>query len=121
MILIDKKDFIAANIKKGNFLFDMAWNEEYMCRLTDEEYGRIMRSICKYATTMILDKYEDRALDIVLHAIAISIDKRTEAYANRCKSNAINGRKGGFAKAKKLIAEAEIHIEDAGGDSDATD
>lgn len=66
-------------------------------KLDDQELGQLFRSLMEYSETGIKPELDGR-LSIAFDFIADDIDRAKNAYENRCKRNAENGRHGGRPK-----------------------
>ena len=66
-------------------------------KLTDQELGRLFRSLMEYSETGETQELTGRE-SIAFDFIAEDIDRAKEAYEAKCRSNAENGKKGGSAK-----------------------
>ena len=103
-------------------------------KLTDQELGRLFRSLLEYSETGETQELAGRE-SIAFDFIAADIDRAKEAYEAKCKSAAENGRKGGrpqksdgfsekpkkadgfFENPKKLNKEKEEEKEEGKEDS----
>lgn len=63
-------------------------------KLTDQELGRLFRSLMQYSETGETQELTGRE-SIAFDFIAEDIDRAKEAYETKCRSNAENGKKGG--------------------------
>ena len=66
-------------------------------KLTDQEFGRLFRAALQYSITGERQELAGRE-SIVFDFIADDIDRANKAYAERCATNALNGKKGGRPK-----------------------
>ena len=77
-------------------------NEIIVCRLSDDEAGRLFKSLFPYGRERIRPDFEySPALAMAFDVLALAIDRNDEKYERRCEKNRENGRKGGIAKASK--------------------
>lgn len=79
-------------------------NEVIVGRLPDEEAGRLFKSLFPFVRERIEPEFlkEHSALAMAFDIISLSIIRNDEKYAERCKKNRENGRKGGLAKASNI-------------------
>ena len=92
-------DFLDEEIKKPSFLvyYD---NEVVVSRLTDEEAGKLFKSLFPYGRQEIKPDFEENpALAMAFDILSMAIDRDKKKYAKRCEINRENGKKGGLAKA----------------------
>lgn len=90
-----------SNSEKKSFLvyYD---NEIIVCRLPDDEAGKLFKSLFPYGRERIKPDFESSpALAMAFDVLALAIDRNDEKYERRCEKNRENGRKGGLAKAGK--------------------
>lgn len=90
-----------SNVAKNSFLvyYD---NEVIVCRLSDDEAGKLFKSLFPYGRERIRPDFENSpALAMAFDVLALAIDRNDEKYERRCEKNRENGRKGGLAKASK--------------------
>lgn len=77
-------------------------NEIIVCRLSDDEAGKLFKSLFPYGRERIKPDFESSpALAMAFDVLALTIDRNDEKYERRCEKNRENGRKGGMAKASK--------------------
>ena len=92
---------MVSNSEKKSFLvyYD---NEIIVCRLSDDEAGKLFKSLFPYGRERIKPDFESSpALAMAFDVLALAIDRNDEKYERRCEKNRENGRKGGLAKASK--------------------
>lgn len=90
-----------SNSTKKSFLvyYD---NEIIVCRLSDDEAGKLFKSLFPYGREQIKPDFESSpALAMAFDVLSMTIDRDTEKYEKRCEKNRENGRKGGLAKVSK--------------------
>lgn len=90
-----------SNSMKKSFLvyYD---NEIIVCRLSDDEAGKLFKSLFPYGREQIKPDFESSpALAMAFDVLSMTIDRDTEKYEKRCEKNRENGRKGGLAKVSK--------------------
>lgn len=86
------------NIKKSFLVYYD--NEIIVCRLSDDEAGKLFKSLFPYGREQIKPDFESSpALAMAFDVLSMAIDRDTEKYKERCEKNRENGRKGGLAKA----------------------
>lgn len=78
--------------KRQAFLIMMS-QEEIIEDLTDEELGKIFRSIFKYERTKEVPKFNDRYLNSVFKSFKTQIDFSEENYNKICQKNRENANK----------------------------
>ena len=86
-------------VKKPSFLvyYD---NEVIVVRLSDEEAGKLFKSLFPYGRDAIKPDFDESpALAMAFDILSMAIDRDREKYVKRCEANRENGRKGGLAKA----------------------
>jgi len=66
--------------------------------LTDEQAGRLFKSLLSYALNGTPLQTEDKLIRLVYISIRNDIDRNAEKYEKRCQANRNNGRKGGRPK-----------------------
>ena len=77
-------------------------NEIIVCRLSDDEAGKLFKSLFPYGREQIKPDFESSpALAMAFDVLSMTIDRDTEKYEKRCEKNRENGRKGGLAKVSK--------------------
>lgn len=78
-------------------------NEIIVCRLSDDEAGKLFKSLFPYGRESIKPDFENSpALAMAFDILSLAIDRDKEKYFARCERNRENGRKGGLAKASNL-------------------
>ena len=66
-------------------------NEVIVCRLPDEEAGRLFKSLFPYGRESIKPNFEDNpALAMAFDILSMAIDRGKEKYAERCEKNRKN-------------------------------
>ncbi|MCF2570118.1 hypothetical protein I6E09_13205 [Mediterraneibacter glycyrrhizinilyticus] len=89
---------MSSNTKKSFLVYYD--NEVIVCRLSDDEAGKLFKSLFPYGREQIKPDFDSSpALAMAFDVLSMAIDRDTEKYQNRCEKNRINGRKGGLAKA----------------------
>lgn len=75
-------------------------NEVIVCRLPDDEAGKLFKSLFPYGRERIKPDFEySPALAMAFDVLSMAVDRDAKRYAQRCERNRENGRKGGLAKA----------------------
>lgn len=75
-------------------------NEIIVCRLSDDEAGKLFKALFPYGREHVKPDFENSpALAMAFDVLSMAIDRDSERYAQRCERNRENGRKGGLAKA----------------------
>ena len=75
-------------------------NEIIVCRLSDDEAGKLFKSLFPYGRERIKPDFEySPALAMAFDVLSMAIERDSERYTQRCERNRENGRKGGLAKA----------------------
>ena len=78
-------------------------NEIIVCRLSDDEAGKLFKSLFPYGRKNIKPDFEySPALAMAFDILSMAVDRDKEKYFARCEKNRENGRKGGLAKANNL-------------------
>lgn len=89
-------------MKKGTFLVYVKY-ADYARNLTDEEFGRLMRTVFEYAKTG--EEPGEGSLSVqaemLFSIIKADVDIDTEKYIEKCGKNSVNGKKGGRPKRNK--------------------
>ncbi len=91
--------------KKPSFLvyYD---NEVIVLRLRDDEAGRLFKSLFPYGRDEIKPDFDKSpALAMAFDILSMAIDRDKEKYVKRCKTNKLNGTKGGRPKKKQTDLE----------------
>jgi hypothetical protein len=89
--------------KKSILIF--ADKSEQVDLLTDEQAGRLFKSLLSYAIDGITLQTEDKLVKMVYISIRNDIDRNTEKYERRCQVNRNNGQKGGRPKKPNGLQE----------------
>ncbi len=92
-------------LKKASFLvyYD---NEIIILRLSDEEAGKLFKSLFPYGREEIRPDFnESPALAMAFDILSMAIDRDKEKYIRRCEVNRENGYKGGRPKKNQLDIE----------------
>ena len=78
------------------YLFE--WDD--MCEdLTDEEFGKLIRAVSKYAQAGKKSAFSDRMLRSNFKTMTKAVDRFAKKYEAKCEKNRTNGKKGGRPKA----------------------
>lgn len=92
-------------VKKPSFLvyYD---NEVIVVRLSDEEAGKLFKSLFPYGRDAIKPDFDESpALAMAFDILSMAIDRDKERYVKRCEANRENGRKGGRPKKNQTDIE----------------
>ena len=81
-------------MSKDYFVVFGEW-EDNCEELSDEEFGRIMRAFFGYVRRGEKPEFSDRSMRLCWKPIKNACDRADEAYESKCKTNRINGKKGG--------------------------
>lgn len=63
--------------------------------LTDEQLGRIVRSMLEYEVDGVLPEFDEPILKMTFSFIRSNLDRDREKWVKMCKTNKENGGKGG--------------------------
>lgn len=63
--------------------------------LTDEQLGRIVRSMLEYEVDGVLPEFDEPILKMTFSFIRSNLDRDREKWVKMCKTNKENGDKGG--------------------------
>lgn len=72
-----------------------------IAKLSDQEVGRLFRSLLEYSETGETQELTGREA-VAFDFIAYDIEQSKKAYAERCRTNAENGKTGGRPKKREL-------------------
>lgn len=72
--------------------------EEKFCLLSDEEFGKLVRSMIQYQKTGIIPEIEELAVKLAFSMAKVDVDKNNEKFEKVCQRNRENGKKGGRPK-----------------------
>lgn len=87
-------------MNKDSMIYLFEWDE--MCEdLTDEEYGKLIRAVSKYAQTGEKSTFPDRMLRSNFKTMIKAVDRFSAKYIEICERNRENGRLGGAPKGNK--------------------
>lgn len=81
--------------------------------LTKEEAGEILFSLFDYRTDGVIPDFTDRSMRMLFTQLRQVIDADVAKYEETCRRNAINGSKGGQAKAENRAKETDTTKEPA--------
>ncbi len=87
--------------EKTSFLVYFDWEEPFEC-LSNESLGELFKAMIKYAKNQTEPHFSDPTLSIIFAFVKGAIDRDKIAYAERCKKNAENAKKGASTKANTL-------------------
>ena len=96
------------NVKDNNYIMHSTYNEHFKL-LTDAELGRLIRDVNNYVENGILPQYfnEERVLNMAFSFMKATIDIEKARYQAKCKTNKVNGSKGGAPKGNKNAAKKQ--------------
>lgn len=63
--------------------------------LTDEQLGRIVRSMLEYEIDNVLPEFDEPILKMTFSFIRSNLDRDKQKYLEKCEKNTENGKKGG--------------------------
>ena len=87
-------------MNKDSMIYLFEWDE--MCEdLTDEEYGKLIRAVSKYAQTGEKSTFPDRMLRSNFKTMIKATDRFSAKYKEICEKNRENGKRGGRPKTEK--------------------
>lgn len=87
-------------MNKDSMIYLFEWDD--MCEdLTDEEYGKLIRAVSKYAQTGEKSTFSDRMVKSNFKTMIKATDRFSSKYEEKCEKNRENGKKGGRPKAEK--------------------
>lgn len=73
--------------EKQSFLFYYEWYENFLCNMTDEEAGRLVKAVCDYEIYgAVPDKGSlgDRLVNSAFLSIKSGLERNREKYKERC-------------------------------------
>jgi len=79
---------------RETFVMHTAYAEKFK-RLSDAQFGALIRGMMAYQITGELPEYSDPILAIAFDAARVELDISNEKYEKKCQANRENGRKGG--------------------------
>lgn len=59
-------------------------------RLTDEEAGRLLKSLYRYSMDGVIPSFDDRFMDLAFSMFKSAIDRDSDAYERKCERNRKN-------------------------------
>lgn len=89
-------------------------------KLSNEQFGRLVRLILQYQKDGVVPEIEDLAISIAFDIMKIDLDKNNERYEEICEQRRIAGAKGGLAKAskrKQMLANDSKSYQELANDS----
>ena len=90
--------------QKKSFIVYFDWGEA-LSYFSNEEVGEIFRAVFSYAKDGTEPEFSQNTLNGVFTFMKSALDRDREAYEAKCKTNQINGRKGGRPKKTDGIKE----------------
>lgn len=94
-------------MKDGMILY-ASYAEKFQ-RLTDAQFGRLIRLVFKYQAGEDVDNIDDFAVSLAFDVIRYDLDRNNHKYEEICEKRREAGAKGGLAKAansKQVLANA---------------
>ena len=91
-------------MKKKSFIIRLE-NREQFEMLTDEQCGKLLKAMCRYADTGTAPVFNDPMLKFAFSYLKGQIDRDAVKYETMCKNNAENGKKGGRPKKTERFFE----------------
>ena len=83
---------------KKSFLFYYSYKSLFD-ELSDEEAGQLIKAMIDFEIDEVVPEFsKNRALKMVFIPIMDNLNRDKEKYSERCKINALNGKKGGAPK-----------------------
>lgn len=79
---------------RETFVMHTAYAEKFK-RLSDEQFGALIRGMIAYQITGELPEYSDPILAIAFDAARVELDISNEKYEKKCQANRENGKRGG--------------------------
>ena len=89
---------------KDSMILYTAYMEKFR-RLTDEQFGKLMRLAIEYQQTGIVPDIDDMAVSLSFDVVKYDIDKNMEKYNAVVKRNQENGKKGGRPRETEVVSE----------------
>lgn len=81
-------------------------NEIIVYRLSDDEAGKLFKSLFPYSRGNIKPDFENSpALAMAFDILSLAIDRDKEKYFARCEKNRENGKKGGRPRKQQSVLE----------------
>jgi len=84
--------------------------KEILSILTDEELGKLFRSLFDYEKDGTIPKF-NRTLMVAFNFIKGNLDRDKDKYNEKCKKNKKNGEQGGRPKNRTVILETDTKSE----------
>lgn len=75
--------------------------------LTDEQLGRIVRSMLEYEIDGVLPEFDEPILKMTFSFIKSNLDRDKQKYLEKCEKNTENGKKGGRPRQDKQNEQYE--------------
>lgn len=91
-------------MQKNSFIIRLE-NAEQFNMLSDEQCGRLLKSICSYVETGAVPNIEDPMVALVFSWMRGQIDRDAQKYEEKCKANTENGKKGGRPRKTERLYE----------------
>ena len=100
---------------RDSLLLFTAYQEKFR-RLSDSQFGRLIRDLMAYQSDGILPEYEDLSLSMAFDVMRADVDAVNERYEAKCAKLRENGTKGGRPKTK--TEENQMVVEKPNGYSE---
>ena len=82
---------------RDSFVIHTAYAEKFK-RLSDEQFGKLMRLLMQYQDTGCVDTITDDTVAIAFDVAKVELDITNQKYEEVCEKRRIAGSKGGLAK-----------------------
>lgn len=92
--------------QKKSFIVYFDWGEA-LSYFSNEEVGEIFRAVFSYAKDGTEPEFSQNTLNGVFTFMKSALDRDREAYEAKCKTNQINGRKGGRPKKRMVLKKTQ--------------
>ena len=93
---------------QDGFIFYASYAAKFK-KLTDDQFGKLIRLACQYQADGIVPDIADIAVSLAFDVIKVDLDKNNEKYEQICEKRRMAGALGGLAKAsnsKQMLASA---------------
>ena len=84
---------------RDSLLLFTAYNEKFR-RLSDAQFGRLLRDLMAYQSDGVIPEYDDFSLSMAFDVMRADVDAVNERYDAKCAKLRENGAKGGRPKGK---------------------
>lgn len=79
--------------------------------LTDEQLGRIIRSMLEYEIDGVFPEFDEPILKMTFSFIKSNLDRDKQKYLEKCEKNTENGKKGGRPRQNQSNEQVKITAE----------